>query len=141
MTAREERVSIRFTKDEYDVIEAMALENRMSRSTFIRESVLDDLVHITEQKNKSFEVDERENILNLLGTMKREIGLIRGSTTNQERNLNTIAKLINQDALNEFTLLDIDEVELSKVVESNNNKYIEIERLRKRVDELWQLLK
>lgn len=134
MILKSKHINVRFEEAIYADIVKRAEKERRSKSDVVRTALSGELAKISEQTNKVLTNEQRVAVLNIMGKVMTHVSVIRNDNAKLGRNVNQIAKSMNQG------IPGVSKIELEAYKDLEKRVDAELSQFSKGLDAIWRIL-
>lgn len=134
MILKSKHINVRFEEEIYADIVKRAEQERRSKSDVVRTALSGELAKISEQTNKVLTNEQRVAVLNIMGKVMTHVSVIRNDNAKLGRNVNQIAKSMNQG------IPGVSKIELEAYKDLEKRVDAEMSQFSKGLDAIWRIL-
>jgi len=134
MILKSKHINVRFEEEIYADIVKRAEQERRSKSDVVRTALSGELAKISEQTNKVLTNEQRLAVLNIMGKVMTHVSVIRNDNAKLGRNVNQIAKSMNQG------IPGVSKIDLEAYKDLEKRVDAELSQFSKGLDAIWRIL-
>lgn len=132
------QINVRLSDEEYAELEKLAKTHNKSKSEIVRTGFKGELAKIDSKKNKSLSDEERKEMLVMLGTIMTYMSKVERHTAGVGRNVNQIAKMVNQGKFNDSVVRYLSEMD--GFLKYSGDVRENMEAMSRELNKIWHTL-